>query len=355
MNYACSNRAGLPVLYCCGYATGSYEESKTILIVIPLLFVFEVSLYAVRIKHGTVLQREYIKKEGERIDFTNAGLNSRAVMLRYNQIEPAGQKFDALHSAEMWARFQFLLYNFNTAYLGRLVPVLMYALCMNVMGNQALSKDSEVKIGDVVLVLSTLTGFSSSIGSLANRLAKVGRGFLGVQILAEFFNLPSILDASLQTTRLDNDKEPCSTSNLSLAEQNKNAELHEALRKEQEQKPLDEQEVVVKNAMFDIDLKTEGVQSYAYNVVLKQGTFSLLLGAEGSGESVKITWLSLFKLAKQCYHPQLASFWVHRQDDITQIAGGRAAGGWRRHLHPCTPRAATSHFEGKKYCPWHHS
>ena len=76
------------------YATGSYEESKTILIIIPLLLIVEGTLYAFRIKHGMKLQREYIKKEGERIDFTNAGLNSREVMLRYNHIEPAGQKFD---------------------------------------------------------------------------------------------------------------------------------------------------------------------------------------------------------------------------------------------------------------------
>jgi ABC-type multidrug transport system fused ATPase/permease subunit len=234
------------------------------------------------------LQREYMKQEGERIDFTNAGLRSREVMLRYNQIEPASQKFDALHSAEMWARFQFLLYNFNTSYLGQLVPVLMYALCMVVMGKEAVSKDSGVKIGDVVLVLSTLSGFSSSIASLANRLVKVGRGFLGVEILAEFLNQPSILDATLLATRLDSSLH-ASMSTLTQDEQNENALLHQTLCVDQEHQPLNEQEIVVKDAMFDVDLKTEGIQSYGFNLVLKQGSFSLLLGAEGSGESALAT------------------------------------------------------------------
>lgn len=274
------------------------------------------------------LQREYIKQEGERIDFTNAGLRSREVLQRYNQIEPASQKFEALHSAEMWARFQFLLYNFNTSYLGRLVPVLMYALCMVAMGNEAVSKESVIKIGDVVLVLSTLNGFSSSIGSLANRLVKVGRGFLGVKILADFFNQPSILDATLLATRLDSTKQSISTTNLSADEPNEKPLLYQELCTEQEQRSLREQDIVVKDAMFDVDLETEGIQSYAFNLILKQGSFNLLLGAEGSGESAIVSLVDgdkTYLFRNQCVNLHLlllSSIGVVREDDAAQTRGG---------------------------------
>jgi hypothetical protein len=46
-------------------------------------------------------------------------------------------------------------------------------------------------------MLSTISNFQSSIVSLCNRLRGVGRGFLGVRLLAEFLNRPTILDDAI--------------------------------------------------------------------------------------------------------------------------------------------------------------
>ena len=281
---------------------GSYEESHAILLVIPLVIAIDFPLYYFRIPHLMKLEKKYMEEEGKRIDFTNTHLMSRDVVLRYRQVEDASSTFDSIHTAEMWARFQFLLYGFNTAYIGGLVPVMVYATMLYIAGTEALDEESEIRLGDVVLVLSTITSFSSSINGLGRRLSRVGRGFLGIQILAEFLNKDTIISEHKRQ------REAAARAEAEV-EEDTVPELHEdVLQKHHvvewhltEREP-DQREIVVQNACFkprshvaSDEADSEGL--YRFTLTIAQGTFTIIDGPEACGKS------SLLKLIEGEYIP----------------------------------------------------
>eukprot|EP01052_Picozoa_sp_SAG31_P051894 SAG31_NODE_12542_length_934_cov_0.761677_2_plen_191_part_01 len=149
---------------------GSGDESKAIAVVLPLLLFATGLMYVVRIPDEIKLEKAYMQKEEARLDWTNSCLQSRELLLRYRSVEQVSGKFQLMHSQEMWARFQFLLFSFNTGFLGKLVPVAAYATLMYVGGKSALDPESTFKLGDVVLVLSTLNSFKSSVKLPFHRL-----------------------------------------------------------------------------------------------------------------------------------------------------------------------------------------
>ena len=62
------------------------------------------------------------------------------------------------------AALQFLLYDFNSGYLSRLAPVCGYALFVYYGGKHVLQPENErFQLGDLVLLLSTVKSFGSSI------------------------------------------------------------------------------------------------------------------------------------------------------------------------------------------------
>jgi hypothetical protein len=107
---------------------GAYEGSGSVLVVLPLLLLGEAVLYTIRVPQAIQLEKEYMRKEEERLDLTNDCLEGRDLMIRYRKVDQASKQFQELHTAEMWARFQFLLYSFNTGYMGKMVPVAAYAV-----------------------------------------------------------------------------------------------------------------------------------------------------------------------------------------------------------------------------------
>ena len=107
---------------------GTYEGSGSVLVVLPLLLLGDAILYTIRVPQAIQLEKEYMRKEEERLDLTNDCLEGRDLMIRYRKVDQASKQFQELHTAEMWARFQFLLYSFNTGYMGKMVPVAAYAV-----------------------------------------------------------------------------------------------------------------------------------------------------------------------------------------------------------------------------------
>ena len=58
-----------------------------------------------------------------------------------------------------------------------------YALFVYYGGKHVLQPENErFQLGDLVLLLSTVKSFGSSISSLFKRMRGVGRGYLGVQV-----------------------------------------------------------------------------------------------------------------------------------------------------------------------------
>ena len=77
---------------------------------------------------------------------------------------------------------------FNTTYLIKLIPTLCYCIVVAVGGERVLSGESEMSLGDLVLVLSTIRSFESSLRSVCLRLGKVSEGWLGIRLLSPFLN-----------------------------------------------------------------------------------------------------------------------------------------------------------------------
>ena len=94
---------------------------------------------------------------------------------------------------------QFLLFDFNTDYISKFLPVCAYCLFMYLGGKHVMNpEDKEFQLSDLVLLLSTVQSFSSSIRQLFVRLRGVARGYLGVEILAEFLNKSNLETHKLQ-------------------------------------------------------------------------------------------------------------------------------------------------------------
>lgn len=146
-------------------------------------------------------------------------IEGRVICQTFEMIEHSRETFAKVHGDEMWARFQFLLFEFNTGYLSRLVTTLLYSVVtivggLQIVHNYQANISTGFVLGDLVLLLSTINNFSTSLKGFCIRLANVGKGFLGVQLLADFLNADTILSQRLHAAQEENSTEQQSSTNL---------------------------------------------------------------------------------------------------------------------------------------------